>query len=59
MLIDASKIQRNPTATHRKGEYGTKNNAIELKMAPMRKTVFAFQVCYAKFYHLNNLRLVE
>jgi hypothetical protein len=37
MLIDASKIQRNPTATHRKGEYGTKNNAIELKTAPIRK----------------------
>ena len=37
MLMDASKTHKNPAAIQSAGEYGTKNKARELKIAPMRK----------------------
>ncbi len=37
IFMDASRIHKNPAATHNVGECGTKNSANELKIAPIRK----------------------
>jgi hypothetical protein len=37
ILIDASRIQRNPAAIHKVGELGTKNSAKVLSTAPTKK----------------------
>ena len=37
MLMEASKIQRKPAATHNVGELGTKNKARVLSTAPIKK----------------------
>ena len=37
MFMDASRIHKQPTATQSTGECGTKNNANELRTAPIRK----------------------
>ena len=37
MFIEASNTHNRPAAIQRVGEWGTINNAIELKIAPIRK----------------------